>query len=79
MKWFPCSLIVLLAVLHQDFWNWKSASLQFGFLPVGLTYHIAYALACAGLMALLVRYKWPKELESGSARDSRSAPRGGRS
>ena len=65
MKWFPCSLIVLLAVLHQDFWNWARATpLAFGFLPLGLTYHVVYALACAGLMGLLVRFAWPTELES---------------
>jgi hypothetical protein len=67
MKWFLGFLIVLLIVLHQDFWNWTSATpLAFGFLPIGLTYHIVFALACAGLMGLLVRFAWPSELESAS-------------
>ena len=65
MKWVLGFLIVLLIVLHQDYWNWAEAwPLYFGFLPIGLMYHIAYALACSGLMALLVRFAWPKELES---------------
>ncbi len=67
MKWVLCLLIALLVVLHQDFWNWtRAAPLAFGFLPLGLTYHVVYALACAGLMGLLVRFAWPKELESAS-------------
>jgi hypothetical protein len=55
MKWLLGFLIVLLVVLHQDFWNWAAATpLAFGFLPLGLTYHVVFALACAGLMGLWI-------------------------
>ena len=59
------TLLVLLAyLLHQDFWNWQKAEpLLFGFLPVGLWYHGVYSLVAAGLMALLVKFAWPKDLE----------------
>lgn len=59
------TLLVLLAyLLHQDFWNWQKAEpLLFGFLPVGLWYHGVYSLVAAGLMALLVKFAWPKELD----------------
>jgi len=53
-----------LVVLHQDFWNWKAVGpLLFGFLPVGLAYHAAFSVACAGYMALLVKFAWPRHLE----------------
>ena len=47
--------------LHQDFWYWRSARpLLLGFLPPGLWYHIAYTLAASVLMAVLVRWAWPR-------------------
>jgi uncharacterized membrane protein len=62
-KLFLCLLILAVFFLHQDFWNWKNGGLVFGFLPVGLAYHAAYAIAAAGLMALLVKFAWPAELD----------------
>jgi hypothetical protein len=58
------ALLVLAGfLLHQDFWNWRNGGLVFGFLPVGLAYHAAYAIAAAGLMAVLVKFAWPTELD----------------
>ena len=58
-------LVLLVYVLHQDFWNWKSAEpLVFGFLPVGLAYHAGYSVLAALTMALLVKFAWPKHLEN---------------
>ena len=58
-------LAIILYVLHQDVWFWRTARpLVFGFLPVGLFYHAAFTVACAGLMWLLVRIAWPGHLES---------------
>ena len=49
---------------HQDLWNWsKPEPMIFGFLPAGLAYQAAYSIACAALMAILVKTAWPKELE----------------
>lgn len=59
MRWLLVLLVVVLLALHQDFWNWDNRSLVFGFLPVGLAYHMAYSIAAACLMALLVRFAWP--------------------
>ena len=57
-------LIALFAVLHQDFWFWRTARpLVFGFMPIGLFYHAAFTVACAGLMWLLVKHQWPSHLE----------------
>ncbi len=46
-------LIVVLYLLHQDFWFWNSATpLVFGFLPIGLFYHLVYTLVISGVMWL---------------------------
>ena len=58
-------LIVTVYVLHQDFWNWRTANpLVFGFLPVGLAYHAAYSILASVMMAILVMTAWPKHLET---------------
>ena len=65
------TLVAAMAVLHQDFWNWRTATpLAFGFMPVGLFYHACYTLACSVLVAVLVRFAWPAELE----RDAENHP-----
>lgn len=55
-------LVIGVALLHQDSWFWKNKSLVFGFLPVGLAYHMAYSIVAAATMALLVRFAWPANL-----------------
>jgi hypothetical protein len=55
--------VALVYVAHQDLCNWHDASLMFGFLPVGLAYHAAYSIATAVMMAVLVRFAWPKGLD----------------
>jgi uncharacterized oligopeptide transporter (OPT) family protein len=58
-------LILLVYLAHQDLWNWKASEpLVLGFLPVGLAYHAGYSVLCALLMAVLVKWAWPKELEA---------------
>lgn len=54
-------LILLLALLHQDFWNRNDTSLVFGFLPVGLAYHIGLTFAAAAAWLLVVRFAWPMD------------------
>jgi hypothetical protein len=56
-------LILLLIVLHQDFWFWNDATIVFGFLPIGLAYHIGLSLAAAGVWWLATTYAWPVEDE----------------
>ncbi len=63
--WLLAVPVVALYALHQDVWNWRRVEpLLFGFLPVGLAYHAAYSVAAAVLMWFLVRFGWPRELES---------------
>ena len=57
-------LVAIVYVLHQDFWNWRQTEpLIFGFLPIGLAYHAGYSILAAIMMALLVKFAWPKHLE----------------
>lgn len=57
-------MVVVLYVLHQDFWFWRTARpLAFGFLPIGLFYHACFSVASALLMWLLVKQAWPAHLE----------------
>lgn len=63
MKKLVYGLIVLLAVLHQDFWWWDdSDTLVLGFVPIGLAYHAAVSLAAGILWALAVKHCWPEEM-----------------
>ena len=63
-------LIMVVYVLHQDFWNWKSTEpLIFGFLPIGLAYHAGYSILAAIMMAILVKFVWPSHLESAAESD----------
>ena len=55
---------VVLYLLHQDFWYWRTAHpLVFGFVPIGLFYQACFSVAAALLMWLLVKFAWPTHLE----------------
>lgn len=55
--------LVVLYLLHNDFWLWQSSALVAG-LPVGLAYHTLYCVVVSIVMALLVRFAWPYERSS---------------
>ena len=64
MKRIVVILLTLLAILHQDFWYWGSIEpLVFGFIPIGLAYHIGVSMAAGILWALAVYYCWPKDVD----------------
>jgi hypothetical protein len=66
--WALALLVAVVFGLHQDVWNWSRVEpLMFGFLPVGLAYHTAYSILAAVTMAVLVRFAWPRDLESPGA------------
>jgi len=56
-------VFVILAILHQDEWNWDNATLVFGFMPLGLAYHALYSIVAAVFWALVVKFAWPYYLE----------------
>jgi hypothetical protein len=56
--------VAVLYALHQDVWFWRTARpLVFGFLPIGLFYHVVYTLASSALLWWLVRGYWPSHLD----------------
>lgn len=56
--------VIVVYVLHQDFWFWRTARpLVFGFVPIGLFYHAGFAVLASLLMWLLVKHAWPSHLE----------------
>ena len=57
------ALLILLAILHQDFWLKNDPSLVFGFLPATLAYHMGFVIAAAIAWLLVIKYAWPKGLE----------------
>ena len=64
MKQLVYGLIVLLAMLHQDFWWWDdSDTLVFGFLPIGLAYHALVSVAAGVLWAMAVKFCWPADVD----------------
>lgn len=64
MRRFIYGLIIILAILHQDFWWWDdSEPVLFGFIPIGLAYQAAISVAAGILWALAVRYCWPQHVD----------------
>lgn len=56
--------VILLYILHQDIWFWRTARpLIFGVLPIGLFYHACFSVAASLLMWMLVRFAWPSRIE----------------
>ena len=56
--------VIIVYVLHQDFWYWRTAHpLVFGFIPIGLFYQGCFSVAASLLMWMLVKFAWPAHLE----------------
>jgi len=69
MTYLVWTLLALLVVLHQDVWYWEDDTLVFGFLPVGLAYHVGLSLAAAATWLLAMKYAWPldEEISNGNS------------
>jgi hypothetical protein len=63
MRNIVIALVIVLAVFHQDFWLWDNASIVFGFLPIGLAYHILFSIMAGLVWALAVWFAWPAYIE----------------
>jgi len=63
-SWILTLLAVALFGLHQDLWFWNSATpFVFGFMPIGLFYHVCFSIASSLLMWALVKWAWPATLK----------------
>ena len=64
MKRLVVAFVVLLIVLHQDFWNWHTYQpLVFGFIPIGLAWHVGISLLAGVLSWMMVTYCWPSDVD----------------
>ena len=54
IRWLLYCLLVLLFLLHNDFWLWETPRLVLG-VPVGLLYHIGFCVVATLLMAAFVK------------------------
>lgn len=57
LRWVLYCLLVVLLILHNDYWLWKTPDIVLG-LPIGLLYHVIYCVAASLLMFFLVKYAW---------------------
>lgn len=60
-QWILYIALVVLFLLHNDFWLWDNPKRVMG-LPIGLLYHIGFCAAAAILMALMINYAWSQHL-----------------
>lgn len=63
MKLLIWLLVAALIIFHQDFWNWNSQTLYFGFLPIGLLYQMGVSIAAALVWWFACTFAWPAEIE----------------
>lgn len=66
MKTICWVLVVLLIVLHHDFWLWDDGTLIGGLVPIGVVYHMGISVAAAIVWWLASIHAWPLD----SAADS---------
>ncbi len=57
LRWILYLLVVVLFILHNDFWFWGTSKIVLG-LPVGLLYHILFCFAASVLMFSIVKFMW---------------------
>jgi len=62
MKYAVWAIVAALLVAHQDCWFWEDSTLVFGFMPVGLLYHVGISIAAGITWYLATVYAWPREL-----------------
>lgn len=55
--------VVILAIVHFDFWAWSDRSILAGFMPTGLFYQAMISLLAGICWALVVKFAWPSRLE----------------
>ena len=57
------SFVVVLGVVHYDFWYWSDGSLVLGFMPIGLFFHALISVLAGLAWFLVVQHAWPAHVE----------------
>lgn len=60
---FVWGFIVVLGVVHYDFWYWEDTSLVLGFMPVGLAFHALISILAGLGWWMVVKNAWPSWVE----------------
>jgi hypothetical protein len=63
-------MILVLGIIHYDFWFWTDRRLLFGFLPIGLGFHVLFSLLAGLCWFLVVRFAWPSWIEEWASQGS---------
>ena len=63
MKLVIWILVAALIIAHHDFWNWEDDQILFGFMPIGLVYHVGISIAAALVWAFACTFAWPKSVD----------------
>ena len=64
MKNVVWGLVILLIILHQDFWYWETDTSVMGFIPIGLFYHALISIAASATWYLATIFAWPEGMEN---------------
>ncbi len=64
--------MLVLFVLHQDFWLRDNATLVAGIVPIGLAYHMVFTILAAIGWGIVVKFAWP--IESDDDGEERAGP-----
>ena len=68
--------VVVLGILHYDFWYWSDRSLVLGFMPIGLAYHAVFSVVAAATWWLVSKYAWPSHVEAWAGQSDRDEGEG---
>ena len=60
-KLFAAGLILILFVVHQDFWNWGVTERIIGGLPQGFVFQVGLSIAAALVWWIVTLTAWPKD------------------
>ncbi len=71
MKYVIWFMVLALIVVHQDLWYWEDSTLVFGFVPIGLFYHVCLSLAAGFTWWLACVFAWPAALDQADAEHDR--------
>lgn len=63
MKKIIWLLVVIMLIVHQDYWNWDNSQIVFGFMPIGLFYHVCLSLAAGFIWLLACLFAWPEGVD----------------
>ena len=72
-KWIITAIVLVLLILHQDHWFWESDYLVFGFMPIGLFWHVCISSAASLTWVLATVIAWPLDEESSAVAPATTA------